>query len=68
MLNEAGTIADDGVAARLGDERFFLTATTGIDRQLSGAGGNTQRPDRVFPNPLCDNPNPSCWFNPAAFA
>jgi len=46
----------------------FLTATTGVDRQLSGAGGNTQRADRVLPNALCDNPNPSCWFNPAAFA
>ena len=46
----------------------FLTATTGIDRQLSDAAGNTQRADRVLPNALCDDPNPSCWFNPAAFA
>ena len=45
----------------------FLTATTGIDRQLTGAAGGTQRADRVLANPLCDNPNPSCWFNPAAF-
>ena len=45
----------------------FMTATTGIDRQLSGAGGGTQRADRLLSNPLCDNPNPGCWFNPAAF-
>jgi sarcosine oxidase subunit alpha len=29
LLNEAGTIVDDGVAARLGEQRFYLTATTG---------------------------------------
>lgn len=29
MTNEAGTIVDDGVAARLGDQHFYLTATTG---------------------------------------
>jgi hypothetical protein len=46
----------------------FMTATTGIDRQLSGAGGGTQRANRVLPDPLCADPNPSCWFNPAAFA
>src|SRR5262249_21405048 len=46
----------------------FMTATTGTDVQLSGAGGGTQRVNRVLSNPLCDNPNPSCWFNRAAFA
>ena len=46
----------------------FMTATAGVDRQLSGAAGGTQRADRALANPLCDNPNPSCWFNPAAFA
>src|SRR5215468_4211895 len=45
----------------------FMTATTGVDRQLSGAGGGTQRADRLLVNPLCENPNPGCWFNPAAF-
>jgi hypothetical protein len=45
----------------------FMTATVGVDRQLTGAAGGTQRADRVLANPLCDNPNPSCWFNPAAF-
>ena len=29
MLNEAGTIMDDGVACRLGDEHFYITTTTG---------------------------------------
>ena len=29
MLNEAGTIVDDGVAARLSERHFYLTATTG---------------------------------------
>jgi hypothetical protein len=44
----------------------FMSVTSGIDRQLSGVGA--QRADRALPNPQCDNPNPSCWFNPAAFA
>ncbi len=44
----------------------YQTVTTGIDRQLSGNGG--QRPNQVLANPLCDNPRPSCWINPAAFA
>ena len=46
----------------------FMTATTGVDRLLSGAGNGTQRADRLNPNPLCADPNPGCWFNPAAFA
>jgi len=29
MLDEAGTIIDDGVIARLADERFYFTTTTG---------------------------------------
>jgi sarcosine oxidase subunit alpha len=29
MLDETGTIIDDGVIARLGDERFYFTTTTG---------------------------------------
>lgn len=45
----------------------FLTPSTGIDRQLTGAGGGTQRPNQILPNPLCANPNPSCWINPAAY-
>jgi hypothetical protein len=44
----------------------YQTVTTGVDRQLSGSGN--QRPNQVLANPLCDNPRPSCWINPAAFA
>ncbi|HYR83735.1 MAG TPA: TonB-dependent receptor [Terriglobia bacterium] len=44
----------------------FQTVTTGIDFQLSGA--NTQRPNQILANPLCDDPRPACWINPAAFA
>jgi hypothetical protein len=44
----------------------FQTLTTGIDFQLSGT--NNQRPNQILPNPLCDNPRPACWINPAAFA
>jgi sarcosine oxidase subunit alpha len=29
MTNEAGVVVDDGVAGRLGDEHFYVTATTG---------------------------------------
>jgi sarcosine oxidase subunit alpha len=29
MLDDAGTILDDGTVARLGDERFFVSTTTG---------------------------------------
>ena len=29
MVNEAGTVIDDGVACRLGDEHFYITTTTG---------------------------------------
>jgi hypothetical protein len=46
----------------------YMTITSGLDRQLSGAGGGTQRAQRVLSNALCDNPGPSCWFKPAAFA
>jgi hypothetical protein len=45
----------------------FLTATLGVDRQLIGAAGGTLRPNQILANPLCDNPRPSCWINPAAF-
>jgi hypothetical protein len=45
----------------------FLTASAGTDRQLTGANGGTQRAQRLLPNALCDNPNPSCWINPNAF-
>jgi Carboxypeptidase regulatory-like domain len=44
----------------------FLTPTYSTDIQLSGTGG--QRPNQILANPLCANPSPSCWINPAAFA
>jgi hypothetical protein len=44
----------------------FLTVTAATDRQLSGA--SNQRLNQVLPDPLCANPNPNCWINPAAFA
>jgi hypothetical protein len=44
----------------------FLTPTYSTDIQLSGSGG--QRPNQILPDPLCPNPGPSCWINPAAFA
>jgi hypothetical protein len=27
-----------------------------------------QRPNQILASPLCANPNPSCWINPAAFS
>jgi hypothetical protein len=44
----------------------YQTASTGIDFALTGAAG--QRPNQILPDPLCANPSPSCWINPAAFA
>jgi hypothetical protein len=44
----------------------YLTPTYSTDIQLSGSGG--QRPNQILPDPLCANPSPSCWINPAAFA
>jgi hypothetical protein len=43
----------------------YQTVTTGVDRQLSGSGN--QRPNQILANPLCSDPGPSCWINPAAF-
>jgi len=43
----------------------FQTVTLGVDRQLTGYGN--QRPNQIAANPLCDDPNPGCWINRAAF-
>jgi hypothetical protein len=43
----------------------WLTVTTSTDVALTGA--STQRPVQVLANPLCPNPGPNCWINPAAF-
>jgi hypothetical protein len=44
----------------------WLTVTTATDIALTAAG--TQRPVQIMGNPLCANPGPNCWINPAAFA
>jgi hypothetical protein len=43
----------------------FQTVTLGVDRQLTGY--NNQRPNQIVGDPLCDDPNPGCWINRAAF-
>jgi Carboxypeptidase regulatory-like domain len=43
-----------------------LTVTSSTDRQLSGQ--NNQRLNQINADPLCADPRPSCWINPAAFA
>jgi hypothetical protein len=43
----------------------WLTAVMSTDVALTGA--TTERPIQVNPNPLCANPGPNCWINPAAF-
>jgi hypothetical protein len=53
---------------------YWLTPFLGQDVALNadgitGApGAGTQRPVQVLADPLCANPRPSCWINPAAFA
>ena len=44
---------------------YWLTAYTNGDRQLSGQ--NNQRANQVLSDPLCANPGPDCWINPAAY-
>src|SRR5665213_1292336 len=44
----------------------FQTVTTVVDYQLSGS--TTERPNQLLQNPLCANPNNTCWINPAAFS
>jgi hypothetical protein len=46
----------------------WLTVTLGSDVALNGQSPATQRPVQVLQNPLCANPSPTCWINPAAFA
>ena len=43
-----------------------LSLTTATDRALDGQ--TNERPDQVLSSPLCANPGPSCYINPAAFA
>lgn len=44
----------------------WLTVTSSTDRQLSGQ--TNERLNQINSNPLCANPGPSCWINPASFA
>jgi hypothetical protein len=50
-------------AARSGTN---FSATTGIDNDLNGVGGD--RSNQVLPNVYCAQKSINCWLNPAAFA
>ena len=47
----------------------FLSSDAALNADgVTGApGAGTERPLQVLPNPLCADPRPSCWINPAAF-
>ena len=45
----------------------WLTISLATDLAYTGASAANQRPIQVLPNPLCANPRPTCWINPAAF-
>jgi hypothetical protein len=45
----------------------FVTVSVSTDVALTGGAANGQRPNQVSSNSLCNNPNPNCWINPAAF-
>jgi hypothetical protein len=49
-------------AARSGSN---FSATTGIDNDLNGVGGD--RSNQILSNVYCANKNINCWLNPAAF-
>jgi Carboxypeptidase regulatory-like domain len=46
---------------------YWITPYLSSDIALTG-NTNSQRPNQVLVNPLCDNPSPSCYINPKAFA
>src|SRR3984957_5028966 len=48
----------------------FLSSDVALNADgVTGApGAGTERPAQVLPDPLCANPRPSCWINPAAFS
>jgi hypothetical protein len=46
----------------------WLTVSLASDVALNGQSAATERPVQVLQNPLCANPSPTCWINPAAFA
>ena len=45
---------------------YWVSAYLSTDVALNGDTGN-ERPVQVLSDPLCANPNPSCWINPKAF-
>jgi hypothetical protein len=45
---------------------YWISAYLSTDVALNGDSGN-ERPVQVLSDPLCANPNPSCWINPKAF-
>jgi len=45
---------------------FVTVSTGGVDYALNGSA--VERPNQLLQNPLCDNPRPTCWINPAAFS
>lgn len=46
---------------------YWVTPILSTDMALNGDAG-TERPVQVLADPLCANPRPTCWINPAAFA
>lgn len=46
---------------------YWVTPILSSDVALNGDSGN-ERPAQILANPLCANPGPSCWINPAAFS
>jgi hypothetical protein len=45
----------------------WLSVSMLSDVSLTGASAASQRPVQLLQNPLCANPGPNCWINPAAF-
>jgi len=45
----------------------WLTVSLSTDVSLTGASPGSQRPNATGVAPLCPNPGPTCWLNPAAF-
>jgi hypothetical protein len=47
----------------------FLSSDAALNADgVTGApGAGTERPVQILADPLCANPRPSCWINPAAF-
>ena len=46
----------------------WVTVSPSTDVSLTGAAGAEQRPNYIGGSPLCANPSPTCWINPAALS